>query len=170
MSVHFSGRWLVTAMLCLGPAGAATAAEPVDEFDTSDGATVITSERLTYDQQKGYALFEKDVVVVDPGLRLKADRLTVRFNESNDAEFIEAEGRVVIEQEDTTAWAGKATYEVSTGKIFLEESPRIKRGRDTLEGDTITFWRDDNKMICEPQARLVLYPEKGGARDSLFGE
>ncbi len=137
-------------------------------------ATVITSSRLTFDQEQRFALFEEDVLVVDPSLRLTADRLTVVFDENDQAETIEAEGDVVIEQEGTTAWSQKATYEVPSGKIFLEGAPRIRRGRDVLEGDTITFWRDDNRMICEPQARLVLFPDDGepgsGARGLMFGE
>lgn len=153
-------------------------AEVVDEFDIDESqATVITSSRLTFDQQQHYALFEENVVVRDPSLHLTADRLTVFFDANNQAESIEAVGKVVIvqEEENTTAWAQKATYNVTSGKIFLEGSPRIRRGRDVLEGDTITFWRDDNKMICEPQARLVLFPDRedgraGGARGFMFGE
>lgn len=159
-------RWI----MCFCMIGWMAHAEPADEEGLLEEVTEITSVRLTFDQQKRIALFEEDVVVVDPSLKLTADKLTVYFDENNEAQLIEAEGRVVIEQEDTTAWAGKATYDVESGMVFLEIQPRIRRGRDLLEGDTITFWRDDNKMICEPRARLVIYPEKGGTRDHLVGE
>ncbi len=139
--------------------------------DAMGDVTEITSVRLTFNQEERFALFEENVVVIDPALRLTTDRLTVYFDEHNEARLIEAVGQVVIEQEDTKAWAGKATYDLLSGKLFLEDQPRIKRNRDLLEGDTITFWRDDNKLICEPQARLVLYPEQGDTRDRmLFGE
>jgi lipopolysaccharide export system protein LptA len=138
------------------------------EIDESQ-ATVITSKRLTFDQKQQYALFEDDVMVVDPTMQLRADRLTVYFSEDNQAERIEALGRVIIRQEETTAWARKATYDVVSGTIFLEGAPRIRRGRDVLEGDTITFWRDDNRVICEPQARLVLFSDDE-SRDILLGE
>lgn len=144
---------------------------PEDEFELDESAaTVITSRRLTFDQKNQFALFEENVLVVDPSLRMRADRLTVRFGADNQAESIEAVGRVVIQQEDTIAWAGRAAYDVVSGMIFMEDSPRIKRGRDTLEGDTITFWRDDNKMICEPRARLVLFPEQETPRGLFFGD
>jgi lipopolysaccharide transport protein LptA len=137
-----------------------------------EDATVITSSKLTFDQEKRYALFEGDVVVTDPSLKMTADKLTVEFDETNKAKSIVAEGNVVIiqEEQDTTAWAGKAAYDVETGQIFMERKPRIRRGRDMLEGDTITFWRDHNKMICEPQARLVLYPQEGSPRERILGE
>ncbi len=159
---------LVTLSLLAVPA---TALEIEDDFQIDEAeATVITSERLTFDQTHQYALFEENVEVVDASMRMTADRLTVFFDENNQAEMIEAVGNVVMEQEDTTAWARKATYRVEEGTIFLEGSPRIQRGRDMLEGDTITFWREDNRMICEPRARLVLFPDEGGSRDFLWGE
>ena len=58
----------------------------------------------------------------------------------------------------------------SRRKIVLAIKPRVTRGRDTLEGELITFWRDQNRMICQHQARLVIYPEKGGVKDQIFGE
>lgn len=169
---RMGGVW---AVALIGLVAVSVAADVEDEFTIDKAeATVITSTRLTFDQQERYALFEEDVVVEDPSLRLLADRLTVFFDEQNQAESIEAVGNVLIEQEETTAWARKATYDVVSGMIFLEGSPRIRRGRDVLEGDTITFWRDDNKLICEPQARLVLFPGQkeghGGARGLMFGE
>ena len=59
---------------------------------------------------------------------------------------------------------------METGKIVLAQKPRVLRGRDMLEGELITYWRDDNRMICQPQARLVIYPEQGGAKDGFLGE
>lgn len=142
-----------------------------DGFDMNEAeATVITATRLTYDQMKRYALFEEHVVVVDPRLKLTADRLIVHFDETSKAKSIEAVGKVVITQDDTKAWAGRAMYDVASGKIFMEKNPKIQRGHDVLAGDTITFWRDSNKMICEPQARLVIYPQDDGARKTFLGE
>ncbi len=147
-------------------------AQPVDDEFTMDEqeATVITSTRLTYDEQKRYALFEENVVVTDPSLKLTADRLIVHFSEDDRVRHIEAVGNVYIEQENTKAWAGRAMYDVISGKIFMEKNPRIQRDRNILAGDTITFWRDTEKMVCEPSARLVLFPEEGGPREKLWGE
>ncbi len=163
------GLCRLVALLLLAAPAAGLEVEGDFEIDEAE-ATVITSKRLTFDQTHQYALFEDDVVVVDDSMRLTADRLTVFFDDDNQAELIEAVGNVVMQQEDTTAWARKATYSVEEGTIFLEGSPRIRRGRDVLEGDTITFWREDNRMICEPRARLVLFPDDGGSRDFLLGD
>ena len=138
--------------------------------EDSGEVTVITSDRLTYDAKKQYAFFEGDVVVTDPEMKLTADEMTVRFSEESDVETITAKGHVIITQLDKRAESGRATYVVATGEIVLEDEPVVRRGKDLLEGEKITFWRDENKMVCEPQARLVIFPEKGGTRDQLFGE
>jgi len=152
-----------------GPGRAADAAAPAESEITAD-VTVITSDRLTFDYKKKYALFEQNVVVTDPELKLTSDRLTVVFDDKGKPTNIKAEGNVVLSQADKNAKAMVATYDVATGKIVLAGKPRVSRGRDILEGDVITFWRDENRMVCQPQARLVIYPDRDGSKSSLLGE
>ncbi len=168
-------KWLIGSfgwLAVVGLMGAAVADfDAVDEFEMDESnATIITSTRLIFDQQKQWAVFEENVRVQDQTLEMVADRLTVYFDDQNQAKRIEAVGNVQIWEEETRAWAGKASYDVATGGIVMEEQPRIRRGRDLLEGETITFWRDTQKLICEPQARLVFFPEEGTSQGWLFGE
>ncbi|NCC51528.1 MAG: lipopolysaccharide transport periplasmic protein LptA [Spartobacteria bacterium] len=132
--------------------------------------TVITSDRLTFDYEKQFALFEGNVVVTDPEMKLTAERMNVTFNKKSEVQAIDAVGDVRIQQEDKVANAGEASYNVKTGQITLKDNPRVRRGKDLLQGDVITFWRDENKMICEPRARLVIFPDTDNTRDKLFGE
>jgi lipopolysaccharide transport protein LptA len=148
----------------------AFAAGEKEAKSSTEAVTVITSEKLTFDYQKQYALFENNVLVTDPEMQLAADRLTVLFDDKGKARSIKAEGRVTVRQADKTAQAGLATYDLETGKIVLAIKPRVTRSRDMLEGEVITFWREQNRMICQPQARLVIYPEKGGVKDLFLGE
>ena len=160
---------IVSLMAAVAAPSAFAAGEKESESST-EAVTVITSEKLTFDYKKQYALFENNVLVTDPEMQLAADRLTVIFNNNGKAQSIKAEGRVTVRQADKTAQAGLATYDFETGKIVLAIKPRVIRGRDMLEGEIITFWRDQNRMICQPHARLVIYPEKGGVKDQFFGE
>jgi lipopolysaccharide transport protein LptA len=139
------------------------------EMESAGDVTVVTSDRLTFDYQKRYAFFEHNVVVNDPQMQLASDRLMIYFSEDGKATAIKAEGRVTITQTDKTAQAGVASYDIASGKIVLADRPRVTRGKDILEGDVITFWRDSNRMVCQPQARLVIFPEKGGTKDKLLG-
>ena len=166
-------KYWIWILICLGgvlwSSCLAGDVDAVTEADTQD-MSVITAERLTFDYQQGYALFEESVKVVDPELNLTSDRLRVVFGEDDEVKTIVASGHVEIRQEDRIARAGKATYDLQTGRIFLEDKPRVQRSRDMLAGDTITFWRDENKMICEPRARLIVFPRDDGTREQLFGD
>ena len=135
------------------PAG--TNAAPADT-----NATVITSTRMSFDQQQRVAIFDEHVVVIDPEIQIRADRLKVIFSEENKVKTILAEGHVTIEQKTLKALSDSATYDVQEGKVVLSGNPQIQRDRDALAGDTITFWRDTNRILCEPSARLIIHAGK----------
>ncbi len=131
-----------------------------------DDVTVITSERLTFDYRQQFALFERDVVVVDPELRLSCDRLVVWFDDDGQARLIKAEGNVRMTQEDKIAEAGEATYDLEKSRIVLTKNPRVQQGNDFLEGTVITYYVETQVMICEPQAKLVIFPKSDGGRSA----
>ena len=142
-----------------------------EKMPAEDQATVITSDKLTFDYQKQYAVFEENVVVVDGDMRLTADKLAIWFDDNDEITLIKAEGNVHIVQQDKTANAGEAVYEVPTGKIVLTDNPRLQRGRHYLEGDKITYMRNADLLVVDPQPRLVIYPDdEGGADMQLFGD
>ena len=160
------GAWIVMALA----AGAPAATGPLpEEVKAGEDVTVITSEKLTFDYGKSYAVFEEKVVVTDPGMRLTTDRLAVWFNEDGEVTQIKAEGNVHITQDDKTATSGEATYDVLTGKIVLTKEPRLQRGLHYLEGTTITYWRDQELLVVEPQSRLVIFPEREREGMNLLG-
>lgn len=163
--------WLVAAgMIAAAGTGRAQPAAETDWTESED-VTEITSDRLTFDYGKNYAVFENNVVVTDPSMRLVSDKLAVWFDENGEVSLIKAEGRVRITQEDKIAIAGEATYDVATGKIVLVDEPRLQRGRHVLEGTTITYWRDRELLVVEPQPRLLIYPDESGAGSlNFFGQ
>jgi lipopolysaccharide export system protein LptA len=178
MALAAAAAWAQTA--ALPPAAPALAPSPragapattTDDIVAAGDLTVITSDTLTYDASRGYAVFEGNVVVSDPQMKMKADKLTVYFEGKSEVKSLLAEGRVAMSQLDRRAWAQKATYDVAAGRVTLTGDPRVMRGKDLLVGDKITFWRDEQRMLVEsaagrtptpqqPGARLILYPEEG---------
>jgi lipopolysaccharide export system protein LptA len=148
------------------PAAAAQPAAPAEEQ-----LTVITSDKLTFDYKNHFALFEQNVVVVDPQMRITADKMTVNFDDKNKVRLIKAEGRVVIVQEDKQAKSAEAVYDVDQGTVVLTGQPEVTRGHDVLTGRSITFWRDQNRMKVDSDVRLKIFPQGGGARNALlFGD
>lgn len=173
MKAHaVGGKFLVLAALFLGAAGLAAADPFRDAEDDSDetNSTVITSTRLNFDQQKRNAVFEEHVVVTDPHVRITADKLTVSFSEENKVTAIEAEGTVVIQEGEKLATGEKARYEVAEGKFVLAGRPRVQNGRDVLSAGIITFWRNTNRIQCEPNARLIIRSEQDGLKGKLGKE
>ena len=126
--------------------------------------TVITSTRLSFDQQKCQAVFEGNVVVTDREIKILSDRLKVFFTTDNKVDRIEAEGRVTIRRNDLKATGEKATYDIKDGKMQLTGNPLIQRDQDMLTGKTITLWRNSRRILCEPNARLVIASEQDMSR------
>ena len=138
-------------------------------LEASPDATVVTADKLTFDYIQKFALFEGRVLVNDPRLQLSSDRLTIVFTEDGGAQTIKAEGKVLLTQGDKKARSDVATYDVPSGKIVLAGGPpQVMQGRNILEGEVITFWRDEQRLECKPKARLVVYSEDFGDAESYF--
>lgn len=127
--------------------------------DNEKRHTVITSKKLTYDKEKSFALFEEDVVVVDRQIKIMSSLLRVVFDGEDQIVMLEAEGNVRMAQDDRVATSERARYEVDEGKIVLDGNPVVRRGGHEISGDTITFWRNDNRMLVEPNARVKIVME-----------
>ena len=62
-----------------------------------------------------------------------------------------------------------AFHGVVPGRIVLAGGPpQVMQGRNILEGEVITFWRDEQRLECMPRARLVVYSEDFGDADDFF--
>ena len=167
------GKWMGLAALAAGlGAGVPARAAMEDDgrsLEASPDATVVTADKLTFDYIQKFALFEGRVLVNDPRLQLSSDRLTIVFTEDGGAQTIKAEGKVLLTQGDKKARSDVATYDVPSGKIVLAGGPpQVMQGRNILEGEVITFWRDEQRLDCKPKARLVVYSEDFGDAESYF--
>jgi lipopolysaccharide export system protein LptA len=54
----------------------------------------------------------------------------------------------------------KAVYTSQDGKIVLTGKPQIMQGQNTYTGDKITIFKDQDRVIFEPRARLVMYSDE----------
>ena len=165
------GKWMWAAALglCAGLPARAALEDDGRALEASATATVVTADKLTFDYLKKFAVFDGHVVVNDPRLQLSSDKLTIVFTEDGGAQTVKAEGKVLLTQGDKKARANVASYDVPSGKIVLAGGPpQVMQGRNILEGEVITFWRDGQKVECKPRARLVVYGEDFEGSDSFF--
>ncbi len=119
--------------------------------------TVITSKRLYFDYGRSIATFDGDVVVVDPQIRIESQRLIVTFDATNNVKAVTAMENVRLFSGDREGTCQRAVYLVGSGEILLTGSPALKRERDRLSGDRITFWVDREEVLCEP-GELIISP------------
>ncbi len=122
--------------------------------------SVITASRIEFDNKEGLILFDENVLVDDAQFVMRSDRLLVFTEGTNDVQQIMAVGRVSITNENRTAVCDKAVYTKKDGQIVMIGNARLlQRGKDAAEvnGDKITIWLDDERMLVEP-GTFVLPP------------
>ena len=136
--------------------------------EASAPATVITSRRFTYETAKHEAVFEDKVVVRDARLALNADRLVVRFNAQEQVEQILATGTQVLVQQDERKAGGRSLqYDLTSGKMVLKDKAWVQQGPNMLRGDTITLWRDEERVQAEPNVEFTVRLGAGAAGSAV---
>lgn len=125
------------------------------------GITRITARKAEFDYKRSIAVFEGEVVVIDPEVKLQADRLSVSFDENKKIKQGVATGNVKIWYQDKFASGDTAVYSTKDGKFEIQGNALLSRKKDTIKGDKITFWIYDDRLIVEP-GTLTIYPEKDG--------
>jgi lipopolysaccharide export system protein LptA len=138
----------------------------VSRSEVTNG-TVITSDLLELDYRRSMAVFEHNVVVQDQQIRIEADKIVVIFDDDRTIKSVTATGEVVIYNEDRKAECERAVYLARSGEVVLTgNDARVSRGMDSVEGKRITFWIDDERVICEP-GRLIVFPARDDARSRI---
>lgn len=109
----------------------------------------IRAARSAWDLKNRTAHFEGEVVVVRGPVTLRCASLDVRYAGSDRVDTVVASGGVLVEHGDRRAAAARAELVGATGKITLTGEPRLAEGVNTLVGERIILWLDDEKADCE---------------------
>lgn len=138
--------------------------------------TVINSDRMQSDYVSNIGTFEGNVVVIDPRLTLRADKMTVFFGGTNNivngvtnqvraVQRIISTGAVEIHLDQKKATCDNADYTASDDKAILTGSPKVETPDGVVTGKKITIWHGKEKMDVESdvtdtnRTRLLIYPE-----------
>ncbi len=122
------------------------------------GTTEIRSDRLVFDEEQSLAEFEGNIRLRDPRAALNCGEMRLHLKENNEIDWIEALSGVIIHSDGRKALADRASYYADEGKFVLDGDPKVQQGRNIMTGDRITFWQETRRMVCEPNARVLLYP------------
>lgn len=136
---------LLAALLAPPPA-----AEPVD----------IRADRLELDQKAGRARFEGAVQVVQGALTLRCATLAARYADGRIVSLT-AEGTVQLTGDGWTAEARRAEWDRAAGRLVLTGDPRIRRGGDSLRGEKVLVWPDEQRVVIEQARGRITAPPLG---------
>lgn len=125
----------------------------------SEENTVITSDKAVFDYGRSIALFSGNVVVVDPRVTIRCDKLQVEFTEENAVKRVLAKENVRIEQEDKLGTCDQAIYTAASGAIVMTGRAKLRRGRDVASSREIQIFVNSEKVISEERTKLVIFPE-----------
>lgn len=131
-----------------------------DSAIESSHLTEIRGDYLVYDEEKSLAEFDGNVRVRDPRGAMNCDKIRLHLKANREIDWIEALSEVIIQSDDRKALAERATYYADEGKFVLEGNPKVKQGLHIMTGDRITFWQENRRLVCEPNARILLYPDE----------
>lgn len=120
----------------------------------------IRSDQMVYDEDKLLVEFVGNVEIRDPRVALDCGKARLHLKESNEIDWIEALNGVIIQTDERKALAGIASYYADEGRFVLNGEPKVMAGRNIMTGDRIAFWHETQRMVCEPNARVLLYPDE----------
>jgi len=124
--------------------------------------TVITSDRLSVDYKRSMAVFEDNVVVVDPQLRLEADQLTVLLDGTNEIKSVTAVGRVRLASGEITGTCQRAVYLTRQAEVVMTGNVALRRGKESLSAEKITVWLNEDRISCEKRTKVVIESDRSG--------
>ena len=117
--------------------------------------TTVTSDSLEFDYKSWIALFIGNVVVTDPEFVLKADRMILFFENTNDVKRVDCVGNVDMTSDDIRAQCGRATYTRENARIILQDQPMVSKGEQRLTGESISIWLNDERVIAYDRSHRV---------------
>lgn len=135
------------------PSGVSRAERPV----------VVTSDSMEADRADNRVLFRGNVVA-EEDFTLCSDEVLMAYGQDKDVEEIIAAGNVRIVMADKTSTSGRAVYNRKARTIVLTESPSLVQCGNTMRGDNIIYYIDEDRAMVESnkekRVTAVILPDK----------
>lgn len=129
--------------------------------NTPQRETVITANKIDFDNREGVILFDENVFVDDPQFSMRSDRLLIFMEGTNDVSQVMSIGNVVFSNEMRSATCDKAIYTRKDGQIVMTGDVRLKSEGDTsgeVRGEKVVIWVDDERVEVLKGAKITLPP------------
>ena len=129
--------------------------------NTPQRETVITSDKIDFDNREGVILFDDHVLVDDPQFSMRSDRLLVFMEGTNDVSQVMAIGNVTFSNEMRSATCNKAVFTKKDGQVVMTGDVRMKSEGETageIRGNKVVIWVDEERVEVLEGAEIKLPP------------
>ncbi len=141
----------------------------------TDEPIKITSNRLEADDKSMTVTFIGQVKAAQGATRMWCDKMVVHYTKeapgpdqeagmgNRKIRKIEVFGHVKVSRDDKIGTGQQGLYEFQEKRVILWGKARLTQGRNTINGDKVILYLDDNRAIVEggPQkVEAVLVPSK----------
>lgn len=113
----------------------------------------LEADRAQYNQTTGVSVYEGRVIVVQGSMRLTADTMTIRTQDSA-IQTVEAVGnpatfqyKPAVDKEAIHGVGQRVNYDAATGLIVVTEKARFTQGQDVFTGERVEY--DVNKDVVK---------------------
>jgi len=131
----------------------------------------ITSDSMEAETKANKVTFRGNVVAKQKNMTITSGELIATYAEGGkELKEVVAIGHVRITQQDKIAVADKAIFLNNERKIILTGNPKVWQGKDTVSGDRIIYYLDEDRTTVEGGTRAVINPKKEKAFANLTGK
>ncbi len=123
------------------------------------GRMDIRAREVVVDRMAKRVDFRERVRLRDEQGAMNCEALTLQLKETWELDWLRAESRVVLQYGDVMAEADTVEYVENTGRALLLGDPKLLQGRSVVRADRIQFWPVEQRVVCEPNARAVIFPD-----------
>lgn len=154
---------LIVGLFCATTVGAQQIA--FDGLKADRNAPVeVTSEALNVDQQTGTAVFTGNVLVVQGGMRMKAQTITVNYDQADRSRIttMNAAGGVTLVSPSEAAESKTAVYDVANGQVIMNGDVVVTQGTSVMSGQKLTVNLTNGTGQMDGRVRTILQPRQEG--------
>ena len=144
------------------PGASSTGSQEVLQENVGEEIKIfITAEQVEFDPQNNMATYKGGVKVKQDNTFLYADRIEVYWAEGEEKiKLIKAYENIRIVREDKIITAREGIYYHQERKVILTGNPMTRQGKNSITGDTITYFWDEGKALIEGNAKATIAVEE----------
>lgn len=127
------------------------ASDGMTEVNVKDrGPVHVTADQLVANDSTKTIVFSGNAIAKQSDVTIYGQRLIIEYSgEPREIDQVVAEGDVRIEQQKKVATGDQAIFYRREGRIVLTGDPKVVEGENSVAGEEITIFLDDQKSIVK---------------------